>query len=222
MFESIQLPEFAQAILQRQTCRHCHVSLTSAAVMAAGIRREPLGYLAYYYETLCACGGTTRTIVSSQIVNSESWSQLLGSWPWCEAVAIYNPIEHPDLVTARRPGTGLTLLLRGKPLRAMHMHCGYTTEDGPLMLMVRWNYLGKRLVDSILRVEPRNYIRLARLPAEEKLLPKMWDWVLELEEGKEFTFAERRWRKMRHDEIEVLVRDRLYRIAALKRESHRS
>jgi len=222
MLESIQLPAFAQAILQRQTCHRCHVSLTSAAVTAAGIRREHYGYLAFFYETICSCGGQSRTILRSQLIDADNWPQLSASWQWKDAITIATPIEHPDLVTARHPRTGLTLLLRAKPLRAIHIHCGYTAEDGPILLMVRWNPLGKRLVDSILRVEERNCIRIAQLPAEEKLPPKMWDWVLELEEGKEFTFADRRWRKMRRAEIEMLIRDRLYRIAAIKRESHRS
>jgi len=74
--DAIGLPEFAMESLRRRECRHCGLPLIDAMITSAGICQHPFpgGYIAFFYATLCRCGGKTQSIISSELITQQTES----------------------------------------------------------------------------------------------------------------------------------------------------
>ena len=225
MSDAIGLPPFAQEVLSKRNCRHCGTSLAHALIIAAGICHHPFpgGYIAFFYMTLCKCGGRTQSTIRSTLINQQTAPKLFESWAWREAVFLEDPKPgNPELLTNHSPMPGMTLLIRSNPIRSKQIFGGYvgTGEDPQVYLLCRWVRPDKQLVDGIIRIEPRNRIRIAQLPPEDKVKPNQWALFLQVPEGETFELERTKWRKLCREQIEALIRDRLFIVSALKRQRH--
>ncbi len=204
----ILVPPFTYPILSRARCEKCNQSLADSLVIAAGVMQNAQGRACFFAETRCRrCECERRFLFSSRKCQQNEWWIDVSGWVGSDGHSI-GQRELSSRVPVL-PSTNLLIRTKGR-IASLGLVGGYRGDTGPVMLIYRGKAGPGRKDHGVLRLGRRDRVCWVDLLSDEAIPVQRWQWFASLAVGARFQHRDHLWTKMSRDELQVVVRDRLF------------